>query len=120
MKFKSKISRKRYKARKRFFRLRRYTNCQCDWCGKHFQDVAPVYCCDGYMCGCYGRPVEPQICSEFCAERLFSRPYPKKQIALNLIDLSISENLKKIIDLQKFCNEKFRKYMLDQIMIPNL
>ena len=36
----------------------------CDSCGK---EIFVAMCCDGYMCGCMGLPIEPPICkSEKC------------------------------------------------------
>jgi hypothetical protein len=30
------------------------------------------YCCDGYMCGCYGLPINPALCDE-CEEKAFGK-----------------------------------------------
>jgi hypothetical protein len=39
----------------------------CEHCGKELsEDYKPALCCDGYMCGCMGRPIEPMVCSQDC------------------------------------------------------
>ena len=43
---------------------------KCIVCGKEMSDYEPQYCCDGKMCGCLGRPVEPPVCSEKCWNEL--------------------------------------------------
>lgn len=47
----------------------------CDGCFKPTkveQGYEPETCCDGYMCGCYGKPNNPVFC-EKCEEQLFGR-----------------------------------------------
>ncbi len=39
------------------------------------EDYEYSYCCDGYMCGCYGLPPEPWTCSKTCEDILFGRYY---------------------------------------------
>lgn len=37
----------------------------CDGCGKPIkvrEDYEPEFCCSGYMCGCYGMPLDPAFC----------------------------------------------------------
>jgi hypothetical protein len=43
-------------------------NCMC--CEIEFEGEPPQRCCDGYMCGCMGLPIEPIICSENCYHAL--------------------------------------------------
>jgi hypothetical protein len=31
------------------------------FCGEDVEDYEPVYCCDGYMCGCQGMPIDPPM-----------------------------------------------------------
>jgi len=38
----------------------------CEICGK---EIEIQRCCDGYMCGCMGMPIEPPVCSEECMEK---------------------------------------------------
>ena len=38
------------------------------------EDFAPDYCCDGYMCGCGGGPVDPVCCSKECEEKWLATP----------------------------------------------
>lgn len=33
-------------------------------------DYEPLMCCSGYMCGCYGMPIEPPVCSNECYNKL--------------------------------------------------
>lgn len=42
----------------------------CLGCKKEF-DFDPKLCCSGHMCGCYGRPTEPQVCSVECYEKVY-------------------------------------------------
>lgn len=47
----------------------------CDGCFQATEvevDHQPELCCDGYMCGCYGKPTNPVFC-ETCEEKLFGR-----------------------------------------------
>lgn len=49
----------------------RTTTCYC--CDKpkknsEYKLYEPEYCCDGRMCGCMGRPINPPICDE-CMNR---------------------------------------------------
>ena len=32
----------------------------------------PEYCCNGYMCGCYGDPINPIFCDD-CEKKLFEK-----------------------------------------------
>ena len=34
---------------------------ECYFCGKPVEDFEPIYCCDGYMCGCQGMPIDPPM-----------------------------------------------------------
>ena len=43
---------------------------QCVVCEKKVPDYEPVMCCNGYMCGCYGEPVEPCFCSTECESQM--------------------------------------------------
>jgi len=43
---------------------------KCIVCGKEIDYELPM-CCNGYMCGCQGLPVEPPLCSEECANIFF-------------------------------------------------
>lgn len=51
---------------------------ECLNCGKdlppelHYE---PEYCCNGYMCGCYAAPINPNFCDECIAD--LKRPHPK-------------------------------------------
>jgi len=31
------------------------------------------YCCNGYMCGCYGYPLNPVLCNK-CEEKIHGKP----------------------------------------------
>lgn len=35
-------------------------------------DYEAEICCSGYMCGCYGKPVNPVLCDK-CEEQLFGK-----------------------------------------------
>ncbi len=38
---------------------------ECNACDKPIEvtdDYEPEFCCGGYMCGCYGMPVNPAFC----------------------------------------------------------
>lgn len=37
----------------------------CEYCEDDL-GFEPKMCCDGYMCGCMGRPVDPMVCSREC------------------------------------------------------
>ena len=37
----------------------------CMICGEPLGYV-PQMCCDGFMCGCMGQPIDPPVCSEKC------------------------------------------------------
>ena len=43
----------------------------CLICGK---DIEIQVCCNGYMCGCMGQPVEPPICSGKCHDVYTNKP----------------------------------------------
>ncbi len=34
---------------------------ECFFCGEDVEDYEPTYCCDGYMCGCQGMPIDPPM-----------------------------------------------------------
>ena len=34
---------------------------ECIFCNKPVDDYIAEYCCDGYMCGCGGGPIEPPM-----------------------------------------------------------
>jgi hypothetical protein len=42
-------------------------------------DYKPEYCCDGYMCGCMGYPINPIFCDE-CEQMYYGRPVEKHQV----------------------------------------
>jgi len=45
---------------------------RCDKCGCDVEmpdDYERPMCCDGYMCGCMGEPIEPLLCGK-CENRL--------------------------------------------------
>jgi len=35
---------------------------KCINCGAIVTDYKPKFCCDGFMCGCRGLPIEPPLC----------------------------------------------------------
>lgn len=37
---------------------------------KVYDSYKPRYCCDGYMCGCYGVPLNAVLCDD-CAEQYY-------------------------------------------------
>lgn len=39
----------------------------CIVCG---EEIEVNICCNGYMCGCMGQPVDPPVCSEECYDEL--------------------------------------------------
>lgn len=41
---------------------------KCEKC-KIVEIPEPQYCCNGYMCGCYGQPIDPPYC-ESCWKEL--------------------------------------------------
>jgi hypothetical protein len=43
----------------------------CLICGRPVPDFKPERCCDGFMCGCQGAPMNPCLCSDTCATALF-------------------------------------------------
>lgn len=45
----------------------------CDSCGEPVEvveDYKPENCCNGYLCGCYGYPIDPVFCRK-CEERIY-------------------------------------------------
>lgn len=43
----------------------------CDKCGdtiKVLNDYEPIECCSGYLCGCYGYPINPVLCEKCMSE----------------------------------------------------
>ena len=40
----------------------------CWCCKKPMPDWEPQMCCNGRECGCYGKPIEPPLCSKKCWE----------------------------------------------------
>lgn len=40
-------------------------------------DYEPEYCCNGYMCGCYGYPTNPMFCDE-CEKKFHGAPVETK------------------------------------------
>jgi len=52
---------------------------KCIICGKEVSDYEPEYCCAGniygsdYACGCMGKPIEPPLCSDECAEMIYGK-----------------------------------------------
>lgn len=40
---------------------------------KNVYGYKPEYCCSGYMCGCYGLPIEPPLCSVKCEEKVYGK-----------------------------------------------
>ena len=42
----------------------------CELCQKPVLDYEPIYCCNGWQCGCHGMPQEPCICSNRCWDAL--------------------------------------------------
>lgn len=42
----------------------------CLICDKPVRSYEPQYCCNGYECGCLGRPTNPCICSDRCHDAL--------------------------------------------------
>jgi hypothetical protein len=37
---------------------------KCLKCGVEVEGYEPQMCCNGYMCGCRGMPIEPCLCPE--------------------------------------------------------
>ncbi|UBR30221.1 hypothetical protein LCG60_27125 [Bacillus sp. SD-4] len=61
--------------KKQRWRITKMKKWVCDGCFKPTkveQGYEPETCCDGYMCGCYGKPNNPVFC-EKCEEQLFGR-----------------------------------------------
>lgn len=52
-------------------------NKKCWACKKKLPDnYQHHYCCDGFQCGCFGRPIEPGHCdNEVCKELVFNYNY---------------------------------------------
>lgn len=51
---------------------------KCERCSIDIEmpdDYERPMCCDGYMCGCMGQPIEPLLCTE-CEEAVFGRGEP--------------------------------------------
>lgn len=46
----------------------------CLICGAIVEDFEPEMCCDGRECGCYGKPIEPPLCSRECTEKVYGVP----------------------------------------------
>lgn len=44
----------------------------CEHCQKPVCDYTPQICCDGFQCGCMGRPTEPCVCSTECWNALLN------------------------------------------------
>lgn len=44
--------------------------CKCDI--EILEEYEREYCCDGYMCGCYGLHINPVFC-DTCEEEIFGR-----------------------------------------------
>lgn len=44
---------------------------ECLICRSEMKDWDPKICCNGYMCGCLGKPTEPQVCSDECFEKAY-------------------------------------------------
>ena len=45
----------------------------CLMCKKGFKGYDPKMCCNGFECGCMGRPTEPPVCSEKCWNDLLEK-----------------------------------------------
>lgn len=45
----------------------------CECCGDPVPGYKPQYCCSGFLCGCYGLPIEPCICSSFCWDKMMDK-----------------------------------------------
>jgi len=53
---------------KRLMRIKMYN---CLICYKPVPEYEPKFCCSGFECGCMGKPTEPCVCSDACANALF-------------------------------------------------
>lgn len=62
--------------KQRWRKTKKVKSCLCVTCNAEVQgvpiDYRPVYCCDGYMCGCYAMPLNPILCKK-CEEQLFGK-----------------------------------------------
>lgn len=47
----------------------------CEVCGT---EIEVTMCCNGHMCGCYGLPVDPPVCSSECYDTFISKEYRDK------------------------------------------
>lgn len=47
----------------------------CEVCGT---EIEVNICCSGHMCGCYGLPTEPPVCSNECYDVFMSKDYRDK------------------------------------------
>lgn len=74
----------------------------CLICGKN---IEIQMCCNGYMCGCMGQPVEPPLCSEKCHDVYANKPPIKYE------DMSIHQ-------LGALLRERLEEqlYVLDEIV----
>ncbi len=54
---------------------------KCIVCSTSVTNYTPQYCCDGFMCACEGRPIEPPIC-ERCETLLSAEKDVQKHAAL--------------------------------------
>ena len=62
--------------------LKSLNHATCLICGKPVPDYEPKMCCDGYMCGCQGMPIEPCVCSEECdlaVYRYIGKPFDERR-----------------------------------------
>jgi hypothetical protein len=48
----------------------------CEVCGT---EIEIKMCCSGHMCGCYGLPVDPPVCSGECYDTFMSKEYQDKK-----------------------------------------
>jgi hypothetical protein len=44
----------------------------CIVCNKKL-DFEVRYCCNEHDCGCFGRPIDPPVCSEECFEKAYGK-----------------------------------------------
>lgn len=42
------------------------------------KDYTPDMCCDGYMCGCQGGPVDPVCCTNICEQKWLATVFGEK------------------------------------------
>lgn len=47
----------------------------CDICDN---EIEVEVCCDGFMCGCMGIPIEPPVCSEDCLNKYMDKIHNSK------------------------------------------